>query len=523
MMNAKAVICMNSAIFKSSNTVAVNIPADGLFLAILNKANGDLSEENCIRIIKEFIDKHLEADLDIIILNVCYRRCLTPSEVFDSYLYNIETDENGRKVKVLSPATGGESKYFAAFFSCARVLLQNGIDIFKILTDYIKQKGCKVYLSVRMNDGHYADNPGINASFALKDNGKYTINRDGKELDFSKKEVQDYYYQYIKELLDTYSVDGIELDWLRHPTVLPPEHRANSHILSDYMKKIRGLLDRYNKHLAVRVLSNEQDNLQNGLDVCAWIADGSVDVITIENFYIPTNYELPISQWRSSIQKRNVANHNYVLLCGSDWAVSCKRGYNIAMTPALVRGFTRECLCNGADGVYLFNFFEENDTSSFEFVADPKASLKNCFSERMKAAKEPYALPRRYVHTGNSKNRYPITLASGESYNFSHQIQKPFGLCKIVVGCDADVDLSVFINKGDQETALQNDPVFEGFAYIPETEIGKENDFIYAVSQAAPYVKSSVLPLAENESAEITIKNNAAHPVDLLWLELSYT
>ena len=28
-------------------TLAVNIPADGLFLAILNKANGDFSKENC--------------------------------------------------------------------------------------------------------------------------------------------------------------------------------------------------------------------------------------------------------------------------------------------------------------------------------------------------------------------------------------------------------------------------------------------------------------------------------------------
>lgn len=518
---------MRDTTSKNANIVAVNIPADGLFLAILNKANGDFSEENCTQIIKNYIDRYLEAKPDMIMLNVCYRRCLTPSEVFDSYLYNIETDENGQKVKKPSPTTDSVSKYFSSFFTCARVLLQNGIDIFKILTDYIKQKGCKVYLSIRMNDGHYTDNPAINSSFALKDNGKYTINRDGKELDFSKKEVQDYYYQYIKELLETYSVDGIELDWLRHPTVLPPEHRSNFHILSNYMKTIRALLDRYNKHLhlAVRVLPNEQDNLQNGVDVCEWIADGSADVITIENFYIPTNYELPISQWRSSINKRNIANNNYVLLCGSDWAVSCKRGYNIAMTPALVRGFVSNCLDTGADGVYLFNFFEENDTSSFAFVADPNgiAYLKNCFSERIKAAREPYSLPRRCVHIGDSNDRYPISLNAGESYTFSHQVKNPFNLCQIVVGCDADIALSAFTNKNNQETALLNAPVFEGFEYIPETEIGKESEFIYAVSQAAPYVKTSELSLKDKGSTEITIKNNTVHPVDLLWLELSYT
>ena len=511
---------------KNPITLAVNIPADGLFLAILNKANGDFSKENCTRIIKSYIDKHLDAKPDIIMLNVCYRRCLTPSNVFDSYLYNIETDENGQTLKKLSPVTDGVSKYFSSFFSCARILLQNGIDIYKILTEYIRENGCKVYLSVRMNDGHYTDNPAINSSFALKENCKYTINKDGKALDFSKKEVCDLFYSYIKELLENYNVDGIELDWLRYPTVLPVECRSDFHILSDYMKSVRILIDSYDSKLslAVRVLPNEKDNLRNGVDVCKWIADGSVDVITIENFYIPTNFEMPIPQWKASIKKSNVANNKYIFLCGSDWGVSCKRGYNIAMTPALVRGFASNCLDNGADGVYLFNFFEENDTSSFELVEDSNgiAYLRNCFSERIKAAKEPYTLPRRLVHIGDSNDRYPIKLNAEESYIFSHQIKKTFNLCRIVIGCDTDASLSVVINKNDKETYLQNTPVFEGFEYITETEIGKESEFIYAVSQVAPFVKSSVLTLEKNELAEITIKNNALQPVNLLWLELSF-
>ena len=108
----------------NSNTLAINIPADGLFLAVLNKANNDFSKSNCTRIIKEYLNRYLESNPDIILLNVCYRRALTPSEVFDSYLYNIETDENGfalknqnnETVKTLSPTTDGVSKYFSSFF-----------------------------------------------------------------------------------------------------------------------------------------------------------------------------------------------------------------------------------------------------------------------------------------------------------------------------------------------------------------------------------------------------------------------
>ena len=150
--------------------LAVNIPADGLFLTILNKANGDFSEENCTRIIKDYACKFLEAKPDIILLNVCYRRCLTPSNVFDSYLYDIQTDASGQTVKKISPVTDDVSSYFSSFFSCARILLQNGIDIYRILTAYIKGNGCNVYFSVRMNDHHYSDNPAVNSSFALKDN-----------------------------------------------------------------------------------------------------------------------------------------------------------------------------------------------------------------------------------------------------------------------------------------------------------------------------------------------------------------
>ena len=510
----------------NSNLFAVNIPADGLFLAILSKANGDFSEDNCRRIITSYIDRYLDADPDIILLNVCYRRSLTPSKVIDSYLYDIEIGADGETLKTISPVTDGVSKYFSSFFSCARVLLQNGVDIFKILTEYLRPNKCKVYFSVRMNDGHYINNPAINSSFALKDGGKHTIDGDGASLDFSQKEVQDYFFRYIKELIENYDIDGIELDWLRYPTVLPLEKRADLQILNDYMLSVCDLINGYNNKLglAVRVLAHEQDNLNNGLDVCRWIADGIIDTVTIENFYIPTNYEMPVADWRAKIAEKNTAENGYRLLCGSDWGVSCVRGYNIAMNPDLVRGFKAESLCNGADGVYLFNYFEEDDTSSYELVSEDNgtAYLKNCFSERLNAVRDPSLLPRRYVHIGESNDRYPIALSSKECYEFLYRFRKPFNICEIVVGCSDDVCISASLNGNADQILLQNNPVYDGFEYIPDTEIGKKSEFIYAVSQTSPFVKSAVLPIKEDGLAKITLKNNGSQSVNLLWIELYF-
>lgn len=515
-----------------SNFLAVNIPADGLFLAILRKANGDLSESNCTRIIKEYISRYLEAKPDTVLLNVCYRRCLTPSEVFDSYLYDVQTDENGfalknedgTSVKTLSPTSQNVSKYFASFFTCARVLLQNGIDIYKTAVTQIRAAGCKVLLSIRMNDWHYIDDPAVNSAFTFKNDGMYTINQDSGYLDFSQLPVQNHIYEYIQELLETYRVDGIELDWLRHPTALPQDKCKDYSILNGYMRRIRTLLDRHDPSLclAVRVLANEQDNLDNGMDASQWIADGSADMITVENFYIPTNYEIPVSQWRDSIAKRNAAGRAYRLLCGSDWAVSCVLRYQIAMSPALVRGFTEQSLRAGADGVYLFNFFEENDTSSFEFATDSTGVgyLKNCFLERMQAAKEPDKLPRRYVHIGSSNERYPIAVAAEGSYTWYSKIPNPVDKLKLTMGLDVDVPCRVWINGNFQ--MLSQEPVCAGFEYILEEEIGNR-DFIYAVSQTAPYVKSCWLPkvLLSQEEIAVTIQNDAQQAAHIVWLEIS--
>ncbi len=512
--------------------LTVNIPADGLFLAILNHANGDFSKENCEKIICEYIGQFLAAEPDMIFLNVCYRRSLTPSKIFDSYLYNIETDEDGyaikeqgESIKEYSPVTKNVSKYFMSFIVCARELLKNDIDIYKFAINRIKQTKCRVFLSVRMNDAHYIGDPAINSSFALKNGGEHTIHRDGAHLDYSQKAVQNYYYSYIQELLQNYQVDGIELDWLRYPTVLPPQKCFDYHILNDYMKKIRRLINVYDDHaaLAVRMLPTEEKNLEHGFDVCGWIADGNVDILTIENFYIPTNFELPIAQWRSSIEKRNTKNNPYCLLCGADWGVSCVPHYYIAMTPALVRGFTDTCLTGGADGVYLFNFFEENDDSSFEFVSGQKTTghLENCFLERIKAANESECLPRRYVHIGSSDDRYPISLSSKNSYTFVKTINSPYKTVKCVVGCDKDVSLTVYAN--DRFVGVfKKQPVCFGFEHISEEDISKEHRFIYAVSQAAPFVGYVCLPddIAEKRELKITIENTLCNEVKLLWLEL---
>lgn len=514
--------------------LAINIPADGFFMTLQEELKGVPSEERCTCIVQNYLDRFLSADPDVVLINVCYRRCLTPSEVFDSFLYDVETDENGRArrdanghtIRRLSPMTDSVSPYFMSFLYCARDLMKQGIDVFKIATRYVHQMGKRVFLSVRMNDSHYADNPAINSSFSFQNDCEHTLDRRGQLFDFSQAAVQNYYYAYIEELMEHYGTDGIELDWLRYPTVLPEALRTDTSILSDYMKRLHRMIKRHNPDasIAVRVLAEEQQTLAYGLDAAGWVAEGLVDQLTVENSYVPANFEIPVSDWRGSIAKKSATPHHYTLLCGTDWAVSCVKGYFLTMNPALVRGFVHTCLERGADGIYLFNFFEEINNRSLELIVDKDGNptLEDCFLARMHAANDPNALPRRCVHIGADNKRYPISLGAGECYSFAWQITPPFARCKLILGLDADVSVDVRVN-GARLHGMEEMAVPKGFEYVPASRIENTHS-IHAITQAAPIVRVGYLPCEPNESVGLTveIENKTDTPAHLLWIELDF-
>ena len=512
--------------------LAINIPADGIFMALQKEINGDFSEEHCTCIVQKYLDRFLSADPDTVLINVCYRRCLTPSAVFDSFLYDVETgedgivkrDASGQTIRKLSPTTDAPvSPYFMSFLHCARELMRRGIDVFEIATRYVRRAGKRVLLSVRMNDAHYAENPAINSSFSFQNGCEHTLDRRGQFFDFSQTAVQNYYCAYIEELVQTYDVDGIELDWLRYPTVLPEDRRGDPSILSAYMKRLHEVIRESNPDalVAVRVLAEEAQNLAYGLDAAGWVAEGLVDQLTVENSYVPANFEIPVAEWRASIAKKSACKPSYSLLCGTDWAVSCVKNYNVPMNPALVRGFVHECLARGTDGIYLFNFFEEINRKSLELTygEDGSLLLRDCFLARMHAANEPDVLPRRSVHIGANRLRYPILLSQKGCYTFRYTVKPPFTRCQLVFGLDSDADVALRLN-GRLLEGVEKMTVHSGFEYVPASRV-EDLHSIHAITQAAPHVYAADLPIPSGERVECTveIENKSDLLMHLLWIE----
>ena len=71
--------------------------------------------------------------------------------------------------------------------------------------------------------------------------------RTGK--DFSYPQVRDFMAGIAFELIERFDIDGIELDFMRHPGIFRPEEAyANRYLLTDMVRQIRNRMDAIGQH-----------------------------------------------------------------------------------------------------------------------------------------------------------------------------------------------------------------------------------------------------------------------------------
>lgn len=484
-----------------------------------------LSNEECYEAARKYLDRCLSCGPTALYLNVCYRRSITGSKVFGSVRYDVEIGEDGNPVrdaegniKRTETRRTNNGWLFGAFFSY-RKLMERGIDMVRFFIDYTRSKGCEAWLSVRMSDHHPSDN----MSTHFQDTHGME-EHDGRP-DYSQACVRTYYKNYIKELLEDYAPDGIELDWIRTLPVLPRRYWSDTRIISDFMHEIKTLANAAGAKLGARVYTDEWQNREVGMDVCGWIAEGSLDSFTAENFFIPANYEIPVEDWREKIAARNTDNHPYQLYCGCDNGVSCDLKHSYWMTPELIRGFARTCIERGADDVYLFNMvYTEALTTGTVNLKTGK--FEEHFEDRLEAARNYQSGPAdfmylsepRFVYVLGNTPRYPITLAPGESKTVEIYTGKRQPQYRLFVGSEQDTVLEVTLN-GGATTPEEVLPPLPDFPY--EEGITVNNPFHYQ-GQLAPCMRPYAANAADVKDGynQFTLCNPTDTPVSLIWLEV---
>lgn len=237
-----------------------------------------------------------------------------------------------------------------------------GKDPWGMVLKRAKAKGLDFFASVRMNDTHYKDGPFHpwvdqfyydNLHHRVAQTAAMDNTRNLTEFDYRKSIVRDHYLKQIRDVLERYDVDGVELDLTRNCRFFPGENREEcAPILTEFVRQVRTLLDEAGKRrkrrarleLAVTIPSSLYRARLEGIDIPAWARLGYIDMLCMS-----TPFEVDT--------ERDIAD-TLLKVPGVPVYAGCDRNYQWPARPFPKEAY-RAMACNylrqGATGTYLYN------------------------------------------------------------------------------------------------------------------------------------------------------------------------
>ena len=171
--------------------------------------------------------------------------------------------------------------------------------------------------------------------------------RSGK--DYAFPQVRDYALGIICESFERWDVDGVELDFMRHPGFFRVEEAyTNRYLMTDLICQVRQRLHQTatargkQLPLLVRVPPTLADSTRVGVDVAHWIEQGLVDIVVVGGGFIP--FETPVGEFAAAAQGTP---------CRIYGCIEATR----TMDPKDMRALASRWWRDGADGIYLYNFY----------------------------------------------------------------------------------------------------------------------------------------------------------------------
>ncbi len=249
-------------------------------------------------------------------------------------------------------------------------------DGLRMSSQFARKHGMETMWTLRMNDIHDAWTPEFlprwkrqspRRIMSTLEKGK-TFN-DRRRLwslvDFEHPDVEPRLLAIVKEVLQNYDVDGIELDFLRAPFYFrtayegKPATDKQLDILSHLTKAIRTLVlhesERRRKPilLAMRVPTTVALCRKIGIDIRSWLEEKLIDVLVLGGGYI--TFDVNVGELITLGHEHAVPV--YPCLSQSGLMYRPPRGKSTKQPPEAWLGAASRLWDEGADGIYTFNLF----------------------------------------------------------------------------------------------------------------------------------------------------------------------
>jgi hypothetical protein len=260
-------------------------------------------------------------------------------------------------------------------------LVEAGVDLLAETSKACRRNRISPWLSVRMNDMHGANSLAgsfMNAPLLAHEEFRLKgLSYDDTQppaqarmaLNFEKREVRDFMFSMIRELVEDYDFEGMELDWTRHQYICNPvASQKTIDMMTAWHGQIAELCRRRAKatgkpySLGIRCSAVFPHLRHIGLDVHAIARAGFLDFVCPTRDGWTTTWDLPHDQMREAFGE-NVAVYG-VVEDAPNWlpayAPRAKHRHYLrysSASAAMLRGNAAGKLALGADGIEAFNFF----------------------------------------------------------------------------------------------------------------------------------------------------------------------
>jgi hypothetical protein len=251
-------------------------------------------------------------------------------------------------------------------------LLARGLDPIQAMAEFCHQHNMELFWDMRMNDTHDSMIGGYGPPLRPKlklDHPEYLVGSAEKQppygtwssVNYAVPEVRELCYRFFEEVCRRFDVDGVELDFFRHACYfksVADGGRASEQeldMMTDLLRRIREMTEREGLRrgrpilVAIRVPDSVEYCQGIGLDLEKWLAEGLVDLLSGTCYF-------QLNPW--------------------EYLIELGRRYGVPVYPSLsesrLQGATRfnrnslesyraraaRAWAAGADGIYVFNYFD---------------------------------------------------------------------------------------------------------------------------------------------------------------------
>ena len=409
-----------------------------------------------------------------------------------------------------------------------------GGDVVEVFVKRCRKKGIAPFISCRLNDGHHLEHVDSKDSGSVWSSRFYAEHpeyRIGPSLrtwydrvhNWAIPEVRAHKFAFISEICENYDIDGLELDYMRHPSYFQLDRTSSeerAEIMTDFITQVRDLLDRtagpgQRRWLCVRVpcYTSAYDAL--GIDLPAMVEAG-VDMVNLSASYF-TEQQTDLPAVRRTIP--DAAVYLELCHCTALGVRVSKTGYDSYLfrrtTDHQYYTAAHLAYARGADGVSAFNFvyYREHGAPGRGPFHEPPFHVFSHLGDPQWLACQPqhYFLDKGWESRYLTDRPIPKKLAPGQSAAFMLDMAPPQGGWK--------KDGRLRIQGAGSVAASKCTAQFNGVALKPDSDVsepypgpypsllGKPEElraWTVPVGQVKDGANSIEISIAEGEPTEIT-------------------